>query len=286
MPRPNKTGLDYFPLDVHLDDKVELIEAKHGLLGFGVIIKLFQEIYRTGYYLKATEDRLLLLKKRVNVDYNLILDVINDGCKWNLFELSVYEKYQVLTSSGIQKRFVEATKRRKEVDFIKEYLVNRAVVTEYGPDVIVNINSINVSINSINGSKVSTKTQVNADIGTQSKEEKSKEENIYSRVVDYLNRKTNSDFKPTTKKTTQLIDARTKEGFTPEDFKLVIDFKCAQWLKDGERQEYLRPITLFSSKFEGYLNAAKRETFEKIIALKPKTLADREQEEKELFANR
>ena len=96
------------------------------------------------------------------------------------------------------------------------------------------------------------------------KESKVKE--LYNRVVDYLNRKTNSNFKSTTKKTIDLINARIKEGFTPEDFKVVIDFKCSQWLKNGEKQEYLRPITLFSSKFEGYLNAAQR----KITPIQPK----------------
>jgi len=83
--------------------------------------------------------------------------------------------------------------------------------------------------------------------------------NIYCRVVDYLNRKTNASFKPETKKTKELISARVNEGFRADDFKTVIDFKCKQWGNDGERQEYLRPLTLFSNKFEGYLNAAKRE---------------------------
>ncbi|MDP8211777.1 MAG: conserved phage C-terminal domain-containing protein [Candidatus Zapsychrus exili] len=104
---------------------------------------------------------------------------------------------------------------------------------------------------------------------------------IYSRVVDYLNRKTNSEFKPTTKKTIELINARTKEGFSPDDFKVVIDFKCGQWLKDGEKQEYLRPLTLFSSKFEGYLNAAKRELIPTINQPKKETQEDIDREVEE-----
>lgn len=248
MPRPNKTGLDYFPLNVTLNEKVELIEAKHGLLGFGLIVKLFQGIYKNGYYLNATEDHLLLFKKQLNIDYDFIIKVVDDACRWELFNGVLYRRFHVLSSNGVQKRFIDATKRRKEVDFVREYLLVRNVKSLYKEWVNVNINSIDPDINSIESCD-----------GTQSKEEKSKEENIYSRVVDYLNRKTNSDFKSGTKKTIQLIDARVKEGFSPEDFKVVIDFKCGQWLKDGERQEYLRPITLFSSKFEGYLNAAKRD---------------------------
>jgi len=81
MPRLNKTGLDYFPLDVSVDEKLELIEAKFGLVGFAVIIKLYQRIYRNGYFLMLTEERLLLFGKRVNVNINEISDIINDACK-------------------------------------------------------------------------------------------------------------------------------------------------------------------------------------------------------------
>jgi len=94
---------------------------------------------------------------------------------------------------------------------------------------------------------------------TSNNNDNNENKKIHCRVVDYLNRKTNSAFKSETKVTNQLITARLKEGFNAEDFKLVIDFKCKQWGTDGERQEYLRPLTLFSNKFEGYLNAAKRD---------------------------
>lgn len=246
MPRPNKTGLDYFPLDVHLDEKVELIEAKHGLLGFGLIIKLFQDIYKNGYYLDSSEERLLLLKKKVGVDYDFIVDVINDGCKWNLFNEKLFNKYSILTSCGIQKRFIEATKRRKEVEFIGEYLLVSDIKDRYKDEVIVNINFINANNN---GEK--------DDSSTQSKEKKRKE-TIYSRVIDYLNRKTGSRFKPNTKTTKQFIDARVKENFQPDDFRAVIDFKCQQWIGDPKMQQYLKPDTLFGTKFEGYLEAARR----------------------------
>jgi len=162
MARPNKTGLDYFPLDVVLDEKIELIEAKHGLLGFGLIVKLFQNIYKNGYYIDVSEDRLLLLKNKLNVDYDLIVKVIGDGCKWSIFDQGVFKKYQVLTSRGIQKRFIEATKRRKEVDFIREYLVINNVSSWYKDEVSVNINKLNGNIN-----------DEIVDHGTYSKEEQS-----------------------------------------------------------------------------------------------------------------
>ena len=79
-------------------------------------------------------------------------------------------------------------------------------------------------------------------------------DNIYSQVIDYLNKKANKRYRSDTPKTKQLIKARIKEGFTLEEFKTVIDKKCAQWLNDSKMDRYLRPETLFGTKFEGYLN--------------------------------
>lgn len=76
---------------------------------------------------------------------------------------------------------------------------------------------------------------------------------IVSCVVDYLNKKTGKRFKKTSVKTKNLINARLNEGFDEEDFYRVINIKSKQWLYT-EMEKYLRPETLFSNKFEGYLN--------------------------------
>lgn len=77
--------------------------------------------------------------------------------------------------------------------------------------------------------------------------------NIYIQVLEYLNHKTGRHYKPT-EKAKKLIGARIKEGATLEDFKIVIDKKCADWLQDEKMARYLRPETLFGTKFDGYLN--------------------------------
>lgn len=78
--------------------------------------------------------------------------------------------------------------------------------------------------------------------------------NIYSRVIDYLNQKTSKNFKSSTKKTQNLIQARMNEGFEYKDFVTVIDTKTKEWKNDKQMNKYLRPETLFGTKFEGYLN--------------------------------
>ena len=77
--------------------------------------------------------------------------------------------------------------------------------------------------------------------------------NIYTPIINYLNEKANKNFRATTKKTQSLINARIREGFSLDDFKKVIDIKCSQWL-GTEMEKYLRPETLFGTKFESYLN--------------------------------
>jgi uncharacterized phage protein (TIGR02220 family)/predicted phage replisome organizer len=76
----------------------------------------------------------------------------------------------------------------------------------------------------------------------------------YQEIINYLNLKTNKHFKHNTSKTKSLIKARIKEGFAVEDFKEVIDKKTNEWLEDSKMNCYLRPETLFGTKFESYLN--------------------------------
>lgn len=83
---------------------------------------------------------------------------------------------------------------------------------------------------------------------------KNSNKNIYIAVVTRLNERTGASYRPSTKSTQSHINARLAEGFTLEDFFSVIDKKCAEW-KGGEMEKYLRPETLFGSKFENYLNA-------------------------------
>lgn len=80
----------------------------------------------------------------------------------------------------------------------------------------------------------------------------------YSEICEYLNNRTGSNYRHSTKKTKDLIKARFNEGFTLDDFKIVIDKKCVEWM-NTDMQKYLRPETLFGTKFESYLNQQVKE---------------------------
>ena len=104
-------------------------------------------------------------------------------------------------------------------------------------------------------------------IGNSNTKNKEKENNIYSEVIKYLNEKANTNYRPSTKNTQSFISARLKEGFTVEDFKKVIDVKAKSWV-GTDFEKYLRPATLFGTKFENYLNEANKKAPVKIGAEK------------------
>lgn len=167
MARPTKKGLDYFPLDVDIDqdDKFQLIEALHGVKGFGITIKLLMRIYKEGFFYHWTETEQILFARRVNEDINTVKEVVNDCIKYSLFNSDLYDQFSVLTSHGIQARYFEAISRRKDVNADETYIL---VNLENYPN--VNRKAVNVNINSVEG-------RVNADIGTQSKVKESKGKN-------------------------------------------------------------------------------------------------------------
>ena len=107
--------------------------------------------------------------------------------------------------------------------------------------------------------KITIKQQLfNNNVTTLSKK-KENNNNIYSLVIDYLNKKASTNYRATTKNTQSFINARVKEGYAVEDFKKVIDSKSREWL-GTDFEKYLRPATLFGTKFENYLNEANKKT--------------------------
>ncbi len=79
-----------------------------------------------------------------------------------------------------------------------------------------------------------------------------------AQIIGHLNEQTGANYRSESKATQTKIHARMAEGYTVEDFVAVIDKKCAEWLHDPKMQAYLRPETLFGTKFESYLNAPER----------------------------
>lgn len=159
MARPVKVGLDYFPLDVVMNNRMGLIEAEFGLNGFAVVVKLFQEIYgKEGYYCEWTNEVALLFAKKNGVGYNVVSEIVNCAVKRGIFNKELLQKYSILTSLGIQSRYIEA--KRGKISLIKsEYLLFNV------PQIQINETETRVN---------ETKTPVNVETIPQRKEKESK----------------------------------------------------------------------------------------------------------------
>lgn len=167
MARPQKTRLDYFPLDVDIfeDDKVALISSEFGAIGESILIRLLCKIYKNGYYYRWGGDECLLFCKWAGGIFvqNQVEEVLMGCLRRSIFDKRVFEMFSILTSTGIQKRYIQATTERRGIEIIPEiWLIEKpsfAKISVFPP-----INEINPPNNSIN-----------RPINTQSKVKKSKE---------------------------------------------------------------------------------------------------------------
>lgn len=270
-----KKGLDFFPLDVDFfdDEKVQFISARFGIKGEVCAIRLLTRIYRNGYFIKWDEDSAYLFSKVAGKEFSPCLanEIVHELVKRGFFNKSLFDSFGILTSRGIQDRFLKACIRRKDVEVDARYLLvdssefkNLRISKAYSsaPSFRKCIHDVSISEENV------YIKEENVDIQAQSKvkesrveESKVKEKKIYSPslpsvaedIVSHLNSVTGSSYRSTTSKTCKLIAARLAEGFTVDDFKTVITKKAKEW-QGTDMAQYLRPETLFGTKFEGYLN--------------------------------
>lgn len=142
----------YFPLDLNLDDKMRLIEAEFGITGFGVIVKLWQKIYNTdGYYIEWTRDVELLFAQDIRVGCGLVSEIMLAAKRRGLFDVGMFDKYGILTSTGIQKRHFNMMKRHKEVTAISQYLL--IDITQILKDVNIVYENVNIQGENVNTQK-------------------------------------------------------------------------------------------------------------------------------------
>lgn len=266
MARPLKNGLDYYPLNVDFfsDIKVRRLIKAGGPQSISILIALLGNIYRDeGYYMRWDNDLTFLISDLVGVTEGAVMETVNKAVHIGFFHAGLFETYKILTSKGIQARYLEAVSRRRQVFLNKNYLLldvnayNNVVLD----DVIDDNNSVNVYNNSVNvdrstqskvkESKVKESKVVNTLSGNPTLDAK---KNLVAEVVEFLNQQTGAHYRANTPKTRRLIETRIKEGFGLDDFKVVIAKKAKQWLHDPKMSKYLRSETLFGTKFEGYLN--------------------------------
>lgn len=168
----------------------------------------------------------------------------------NYISISNWEKHQNLDAmEKIREQNRKRVQRHRE----------KQRVLQLSPDSNVTCNVTETESNAIDIDKELDKEKELKDIlsgkpDSSSSSKKAKEEIPYKLIIDLLNKVAGTRYRHTTDKTRKLIKKLWKDGFRFEDFKHVILVKTEEWLHDPAMNKFLRPETLFGTKFESYLN--------------------------------
>lgn len=171
MARPTAKGVEYFPLNVNFinDLKVRKLLLSCGAESIAVLIYLLSTIYKDeGYFVEIHEDEIDLIALDVNVTPQFVLEVINKACEVRFFDVNLYNNFNILTSKGIQERYLKITERRKNSVVITQF----NLINVYNNSINVNNNPVNVNNNPVNVYR-STQSKVK-----ESKEKKSKAKSL------------------------------------------------------------------------------------------------------------
>ena len=271
MARPLSRGIEYYPLDVDFmnDIKIRKIMKSCGPNSIAIIILLLGNIYKDeGYFMKWDEDVCFLVADAVGAKEVYIKEVLKKCLQVDLFSNELFEKFKIITSKGIQKRFFEITKRRRRENLINEYLLVN--VTETG----VNVTETIVT-EAETGVIVSKSTQSKV---KESKVKKSIEGDINNKLISRLNSllkipvhsnfltKINSNID-----VEKLIDELSKSKWVCENHNLnKVNNSFLVKLCNGDYRDYKKPNSNKFNNFQGITDSFSAEELEDVAMKKQK----------------
>lgn len=181
MARPMKDGVDYFPknTDFYQDDKVRLLRARFGPKGMYLLDYLLCDIYgKNGYYTEWNENKCFLVSDGAGCgcDSGFVKEFITGCLQCSFFDERVFNAFGVLTSAGIQRRYVRMFNGRDEIQIYKEYWLLDKDNKKDIPTSVLN----KLALKSVKTKENPDKTKENPDKSTgnsQIKENKSKRNN-------------------------------------------------------------------------------------------------------------
>ena len=248
----------YFSHDTNArrDPKILAMRNQYGNEGYGwywILIEMLAE--QEGYKMKHKQWSY----------YGIAMDMLCDADAVEKFVISLIEDYELLSSDGehfwseslLRRMEIKEAKREKRVEAGKKGAKSRWSNTsdtneDEKPKLKSDGNAIAMVCDS-HSNGMANDGKVKESKGKESKVKERKDNTVIVEIVNYLNDTVGTKYRPTTKKIQSLIEARLNEGFEIEDFKSVITKKCSEWI-GTEWEKFLRPETLFSNKFESYLN--------------------------------
>jgi hypothetical protein len=179
MARPEKSGLDYFPLDVGFlrNKKVKLLKTEFGANSVIFVLYVLSRVYEEeGYYLRWDKDECLMAAEEIGcgITPSYIGEVLQRCLSRSLFDQRVFQMFGVLTSAGIQRRYLKGKEKRDEIVMIEEYFLLDIENKKDVPDGIL----AKLALKKVSEEKtgiISSETRVISTENPQSKEKESKE---------------------------------------------------------------------------------------------------------------
>lgn len=208
----------------------------------------------------------LIIDKKLSQLEEHILGLVISLCKTcgqcTMSNQTIADIYKVERES-VSKTITKLAKKGLIIRTLQSRTSGRVLKSVFSKDIKNTISTIDRSITSASDETITNMSSTSDEpyrqlVTAQSPNKNNIRNNKYNveikEIIDYLNLKARKNFRSSTAATQSLIKARLNEGFTVEDFKKVIDIKCSEWL-GSDYAQYLRPQTLFGTKFENYLNS-------------------------------
>jgi len=259
MARPIKTGLEYFSVDTEWDRKMKIFKAKYKLFGVGLITELWKAIYTEGYFYPWDEDSRILFANEHGLDPEQLEEMMDFAIAKGIFDTGMYSEYRILTSQGIQKRYLNSCLKRSQVIFHKEYLLIEPKKPKWSETeiIIVSINNKKESEtpdqkpetlvkNSKSTQSIESKESKVKNSSGKSLSDKIRERNLiflpFAKCLFKIQIDIDPDFKP--RKKTQNLENMLEEW--ANDFRLLIETDkrsppvvkdVLTWLKNGSGKE-------------------------------------------------
>jgi len=242
-----KETAEYFPFFVKDGKTLFVLQRKYGLSGIGFFTQIMRMLSQSPahYYVYGDEYEKDRLNVYVGMCENDVRAYLADMVKTGKINEELWKDRDVIYSEDFALSLSELYRRRqKSPPSFEDVLAMTVSCRQYVGNMPHRVKKSRVEKSRVEKSRdnMSGKPDVTS-------------QNIKT-IIDYLNEKLGTKYTYAGAKQHRAIVARLNEGFTVDDFLQVIDTKYDDWIDDEKMKPYLRPETLFGTKFESYLQGS------------------------------
>lgn len=234
--------------DIFGDEKIQLIEDLPE--GDGIIVIWFKLLCMAG---KQNNGGVFMLNERIAYTDDMLATLFRRPINIVRLALNTFEQFGMIeiVNNAYTLPNWEKHQSLDKLEQLREKNRERVARHREKQKLLSSGDGCNVTVMKCNAIDIDKEIELDKEININNN--KKKNEKPYKIIVDYLNEKADTSYRASSKATQSHINARLSEGYTVDDFKIVIDKQCTKW-KGTEYEQYLRPSTLFGNKFENYLN--------------------------------